>query len=183
MMKTWFRKYIGDLFLTGRFYGLFAVLAVLFLLRFFVSALGMLPVILLVAGIVFVALDYMLLFASGRGKVTGQRDCPVRLSNGDENTVTVTLRNHYGFNIHTEVIDEIPFQFQKRDARFQLELPAGAERNISYTLRPVKRGTYGFGKVRVYAMSRLGCIQRRFIVAEDRGCRCILPSCSYANIN
>lgn len=166
-MKLFLRKYIGDLFLTRRFYTLFVCLSVCFLIRFFVDALGILPWVFLMAGILLVIVDYLMLFLSSKGRITGKRICAARLSNGDENKVTLQLSNHYAFNVHLRLIDEIPFQFQKRDVNFHTDLTPGESREIAYFLRPVKRGAYDFGKVRVYAMSRFRWLQRRFIVAEE----------------
>lgn len=166
-MKLFLKKYIGDLFLTRRFYILFSVLAVLFLFRFFIPALGILPWLFLAVILALVCVEYFLLFLSQRGIVTGERICSSRFSNGDENKIAIHLNNHYSFMVFTQVIDEIPEQFQKRDLNFHLKIAAGKTDTINYLLRPVKRGEYAFGKVRVYAMTQLGILQRRFIVAED----------------
>lgn len=166
-MKVFLKKYIGDLFLTRRFYILFSVLAVLFLFRFFIAVLGILPWLLLAAVLTLIFVEYFLLFLSPKGSITGERICSARFSNGDENRVSVSLNNHFPFTVLMEVIDEIPEQFQRRDLNFHLKVSTGAVETINYFLRPLKRGEYHFGKVKVYAMTRLGILQRRFIVAED----------------
>ena len=43
---------------------------------------------------------------------------PERLSNGDENRVSLNLVNNYPFVAHLSLIEELPFQFQKRDFIF-----------------------------------------------------------------
>lgn len=166
-MKSFIRKYIGDLYLTSRFYILLTGLSVVFLIRFFVEELGAVPWLILIAVITIVLIDYILLFLSPEGSVTGERICPARLSNGDENKISIVVRNHYAFIVRLRIIDEIPFQFQKRDVNFYMTLSKGAIKDFIYYLRPVKRGEYEFGKVRVYVMSPLGWLQRRFILEED----------------
>lgn len=166
-MKIFLKKYIGDLFLTRRFYVLFSALSVLFLFRFFIAVLGILPWLLLAVVFTLIFVEYFLLFLLPKGSVTGERICSVRFSNGDENKVSISLDNYYPFTVFTEVIDEIPEQFQRRDLNFHLKIAAAKTDTINYRLRPVKRGGYSFGKVRVYAMTQLGILQRRFIVAED----------------
>lgn len=135
----------------------------------------MLPFLLLLACLVILIFDYALLFCSPGGKIDGERDCASRFSNGDENPVRITLTNQYSFQVHIGMIDEIPFQFQKRDLYFLLELKAGETRQHTYMLRPVKRGVYGFGCVRVYVTSRLGWVQRRFKLAGDEDIK-VYPS-------
>jgi len=166
-VKKKLRYYLGDLFLTRRFYWLLGSLSVLFLIRFFVEALGALPFILLLAGLTAVVVDYGLLFFTS-GKITGERRCPERFSNGDENEVTVHLRNHYTFRVRLGVVDEIPFQFQKRDVYFSRLLSAGGNDSIHYLLRPTQRGAYAFGAVRVYAATGLRWMERRFMIAGDQ---------------
>lgn len=165
-MNALVKKYIGALFLTRRFYMVLAGLSVLFLLRFFIESLGILPWAFLLAGVICILTDYFLLFFSA-GELAGERTCAERFSNGDENKVTITIKNNYPFRIKAFIIDEIPFQFQKRDASFIRNLTAGKEEQIVYFLRPVKRGEYNFGKVRMYAMSPFTLLQRRFIVSQD----------------
>jgi uncharacterized protein (DUF58 family) len=65
------------------------------------------------------------------------------------------------------IIDEIPFQFQKRDVWFKSYLKAGEKKRISYTLRPTKRGEYQFGKLHIYVRTPLGLFSKRFNYGKD----------------
>ena len=38
-----------------------------------------------------------------------------RMSNGDSNTVTISIKNANNFIVDLVIIDELPFQFQERD--------------------------------------------------------------------
>ncbi|MFC5410457.1 DUF58 domain-containing protein [Larkinella bovis] len=122
---------------------------------------------------VFVALclvDGVLLFrnASERAAFFARRELPDRLSNGDENPVTIYLENRYPFRTHLEIIDEIPFQFQKRDVLFTATLNAHETQTLRYELRPTKRGEYHFGAVNVYAMTVLRLLKRRYQFSQDK---------------
>lgn len=105
--------------------------------------------------------DIVILFAR-RKAVSCERTIPERLSNGDENTVSLTIRNNYGFKTKLEIIDEIPFQFQKRDFHITGKLEGGGDTRLNYTLRPVERGEYSFGSINVFAESPLGLARRKF---------------------
>jgi uncharacterized protein (DUF58 family) len=117
---------------------------------------------LLVAGL---GLDAVLLFWPGK-PVFARRDLPDRLSNGDENPLTIFLENRYPFRASLEVIDEIPVQFQRRDVLFRATLAANTNQAIRYQLRPVRRGEYTFGTVNVFAKTPLGLLKRRFRFGE-----------------
>ncbi len=91
-----------------------------------------------------------------------------RLSNGDANDIHINLFNKYPFPITAGIIDEIPQQFQRRNILFTVAISAGEEKQINYTLRPVKRGEYEFGVLNIYAKSFLGMVIRRYIFQEQR---------------
>jgi uncharacterized protein (DUF58 family) len=156
-----FKKYIGALYFTNRFYTALAIVAALFVTRFFLSWLGDLPFLL--AGILLslLLLDYVALFA-GTKRIFARRFTPERLSNGDENLVRIDIENNYSFPVYVQVIDEIPLQFQKRDAHFDTALSRNEQKIIQYYLRPVKRGEYNFGFLNVYVSSYLKFIRRRY---------------------
>jgi uncharacterized protein (DUF58 family) len=64
------------------------------------------------------------------------------------------------------MIDEIPAIFQRRDLRFSMSMKKAENKVLKYTLRPVKRGVYEFGKVNVFASTRIGLVSRRFKTGE-----------------
>lgn len=98
----------------------------------------------------------------GRRAVSAVRTCPERLSNGDDNEVDIRVESAYPFATQITVVDELPFVFQRRDVAFALRLGARAGATVTYTLRPVQRGVYGFGHIRVFATTAIGLVQRRY---------------------
>ncbi|MFC6103197.1 DUF58 domain-containing protein [Olivibacter domesticus] len=161
-MNRLFRLFYTDLFLCSRLFIALGLAALLFLFSFFFPWLGIIPVIfLLTVAIVFVA-DLFLLYASKGAKVTTTREVASRLSNSDDNDIHLTIKNHYPFNVHVGIIDEIPTQFQRRDIWFNKTLLAKATEGITYQLRPVKRGIYAFGDIHTFVQSPIKFIQRRF---------------------
>ena len=98
-----------------------------------------------------------------------------RFSNGDDNPVSIRIESNYPFAIRTEVIDEVPHVFQRRDILFKASLRKQGEATITYQLRPTERGVYGFGRVRVFASTLLGLVQRRFTCCEPQDVK-VYPS-------
>ncbi len=160
---SFFKKYIGSLFLTNRLYAALALCIVLFVTRYFLVWLGIIPFVAFLIFATIMVFDYLLLYASNQ-HVFARRSMAERLSNGDENGIRIDFENRYKIPINLEVVDEVPHQLQKRDVFFQLQLKANEQKHLIYQLRPVKRGTYNFGTVNLFVSSLIGFIRRRFIV-------------------
>lgn len=165
-MKHFFRKYYRDLFLGKRLFAGIGFCVSLFLFSFFLPWLGDLPYVFLGVLAVLVLIDFVLLYQTKRD-VFLRRDVPERLSNGDDNELQIFVENFYSFGIHIGIIDEIPFQFQKRDLWFKSDLKSGERKTIAYFLRPTKRGEYVFGQIRLYVQSPLRLVTRRFNFGEE----------------
>ncbi len=115
--------------------------------------------------VVLVLVDSVLLFKQKGLDAT--RILPEKLSNGDDNPIEITLKNSYNFNVQLKLIDEMPFQYQKRDFEIDTKLDKLTDKKITYTLRPLERGEYHFGNLNVYASSPIGLLTRRFQFAKD----------------
>ena len=119
------------------------------------------PYFIFTALTALILIDLILLFRTKKG-VFLHREVPERLSNGDENEINIYLENFYPFDVKIGLIDEIPFQFQKRDLWFDARLEPRTQKVITYYLRPTKRGEYEFGQSRLYVQSPLGLLNRRY---------------------
>ena len=91
-----------------------------------------------------------------------RRRLPKLFSLGDLNPVKIELTNQSGTKLFISLIDELPFQFQKRDFEEKLSLEPDEAKQIDYQLRPLKRGLYTFGKVNIFMSTRLGLVQKRY---------------------
>jgi uncharacterized protein (DUF58 family) len=160
-VKAFLQTYIAPLFFIRRWYATFIAVTVLFVCRFFLHWLGLLPYLALLTLTILFLLDYFLLFRNSNG-IFGRRTHAERFSNGDENAVQIHVENRYAFAVNIEVIDEVPVQFQRRDILFTASAKTGETVVINYNLRPVKRGTYHFGTVNVFIATSIGFISRRY---------------------
>jgi len=165
-LKQLIKHYYTDLFLGKRLFAGVGICVSLFLCSFFLNWLSDLAYICFWVLILLIVIDLVFLFNTTKG-VFLRRVLPERLSNGDDNAVNIYVENFYGFGVSLGIIDEIPFQFQKRDIWFKSSLKPGEQKTITYQLRPVKRGEYIFGLVRLYVSSPLGLIVRRFNFGEE----------------
>ncbi len=157
------KKYIGDLFLSTRFYLGAGICIAMFVLAFF------LPALLGAAGIVFMAFlllvlaDYLLLFIAGN-LPKANRIVASRLSNGDENKVTLLIRNRNRFAINVMIIDELPVQMQERQFKIEKKFAPLQQQNINYNILPAQRGSYEFGHILLYVSSQAGLVVKRFTI-------------------
>ena len=155
-----------SLYLDNKFFLYLALLIILFVAaEFWPVFMGVARAGMVVLGVVTL-IDVLLLYGT-KGEMTAEREMADRLSNGDENPIRVTINNRYRFPVGAIVIDEVPTQFQMRDAKYETQIPTGGSRTLRYTLRPVRRGSYTFGNLNVYARSPLCLAQRRFRLLSD----------------
>ncbi|MEX8548176.1 MAG: DUF58 domain-containing protein [Mucilaginibacter sp.] len=160
-MKNLYTNFYQNLFLGGRlFFGL-GLSVILFLLSFFFSWMGDVPLFFFWALLLLLLIDLVLLYRTKNG-VFARRNAPERLSNGDENDLGIYVENFYPFAINLGLIDETPFQFQKRDLWFKTSLKSREHKMINYQLRPTKRGEYEFGDILAYVQSPIKLISRRY---------------------
>ncbi|GAB2551382.1 DUF58 domain-containing protein [Spirosoma aerophilum] len=156
-------KLLRPLFIAARLWFVLIALILLFVAAYAFPALFPLVQLAFFMFVILVGIDAWLLFRpTVRTSIFARREVPDRLSNGDENPIMIYLENQYTFPVHLEVIDEIPFQFQRRDVLFHAHLKPRETRAIRYELRPTRRGEYSFGAVNVFALSPLGLLKRRY---------------------
>ncbi|ADB40944.1 DUF58 domain-containing protein [Spirosoma linguale] len=156
-------KLFRSLFVATRLWFALIALILLFVAAYAFPFLLPLVQVAFVVFILLIGVDGWLLFRpTARPGIFARREVPDRLSNGDENPITIYLENQYPFPAHLEVIDEIPFQFQRRDVLFRAHLKPRETRAIRYELRPTRRGEYNFGAVNVFTLSPLGLLKRRY---------------------
>ena len=160
------KKYIGDLFLTNRFYMVMVGCILFFIVSFFFPALGEIPKICFQAFLVLVLFDYLFLFFFGK-KPSARRFISERLSNGDENKIELRIKNEFSFPVKMQIIDELPEQFQVRDFKRNAYFKPKEQQKFVYTLRPVNRGEYFFGNILLFINSLLGLLVRRITIDAE----------------
>jgi uncharacterized protein (DUF58 family) len=161
--------FLRSLYFSLRIWLTILALAVAFVVSY---AMPVLFPILKIAFLVFVLLllaDVVALWRTGvANPFFAQRDVADRLSNGDENPVSIYLENRYRFQTYLEIIDELPAQFQRRDVLFKATLKPNERQTLQYSLRPTRRGEYTFGAVNVFVMTPLQLLKRRFRFGQDQ---------------
>lgn len=167
-------RFFKSLYLQKRFFYIATAIVIVFVLAFIYPILLSIGKIALIALAAFVLIDIFVLYFVKTG-LNGKRICPEKFSNGDQNNITIALKNNYTFPVKAIIIDEIPKQFQERNFSIYKKLKATSETNINYTLKPKERGEYYFGKLNVYVASPLGIVSKRYTF-DDNKMICTYPS-------
>jgi uncharacterized protein (DUF58 family) len=134
---------------------------VFLVMGFFFPLLYGLSIYTLLLILVLIITDAVILYANKIG-ISAKRNTLEKLSNGDENPVTIHIENKYSFPARLTVIDELPYQLQKRDAKYVLQIQPADNKTIQYIIRPVKRGEYHFGALNIFVKNQIGFLERRY---------------------
>ena len=177
------------MYLRYRFYYLLSAVILIIALGYAVPPLFSIGRILFWLLLIAVVIDILLLYipwnissnhTSQLSPLSSQllhayRSLSPRFSNGDDNPVNIRIESNYPFDIHADVIDEVPPIFQRRDILFKADVRRLGDVTVTYQLRPTERGVYGFGRVRIFASTLLGLVERRFTCCEPQDVK-VYPS-------
>ena len=169
-----YKKYIGDLFVTLRFYIAIGGCVLAYIASFFYAPLYAYVNIAFVIICLLVLADYLFLFVFFKPP-TAQRTVGDRLSNGEVNNVSISITNKMPFVITIHVTDELPEQLQERNMNVKKTLLPKKITEINYTIKPVQRGAYHFGNIIILFQSLLGFLQKRETIAAAETVR-VYPS-------
>lgn len=161
------------MFITHRFYVLLAAVILLFVAGFRWNFCYMTAWVALAIIVAALIIECCMLFYK-RG-IDASRLCAERFSNGDDNEVKISVDNGFPFKVNLTIIDESPVVFERRDNTYLTSLNSKQGKTVIYKLRPVKRGVYSFGKIRVFASTVIGLVQRRFTCGKEEDIK-VYPS-------
>jgi uncharacterized protein (DUF58 family) len=156
-------KYYKQIYFTTRFFIVGTLIVTLFAFSFIVHWLFPVGQIVLLLLFAISVADGILLF-SHTGTIDVHRLVPSIMSLGDENKIEITLYNNSNLKVSIEIYDEIPYQLQLRDLRFEIILGRNETGKLSYKLTPTRRGEYYFGSVNLFIKSILGFINRKLVI-------------------
>lgn len=160
------KQFFKDLYLNNFFFYILIGIVALFVCAFIFPVLYNAVWYLFFIVLIFLAIDILILFITKNG-IEATRTAPEKLSNGDENQISVSIKNYYNFSIFTKVIDEIPYQFQVRNFEIKRKVKTASQDDFNYNLRPTERGEYFFGTLNIYVSSPLKLVARRYRFAQD----------------
>ena len=159
-------NFIKSLYIHERFYLYISCIASIFLVSFWFPILYSLAWLLVTILGVLLLSDAYVIYKIKNG-IIARRILTEKFSNSDENPVAITVKNNYKFKVEIKLIDELPFQFQKRDFEYNCTLQPNENYNFEYEVKPVERGEYHFGKLNIYISSPLQLLSKRYSFNQD----------------
>lgn len=154
-------KWIAALFFCRRFFISWSVPVILFVLSYFFPVIFPVACLASFLCLALSILDVVLLFLTPH-RIHAYRQTEERWSLAEENQISIQLASTYTIPMTVSLIDEIPEQFQDRAFHLHGSLQPAGSASLHYMLKPLSRGEYHYGKLHVYASTRLGFLQRRF---------------------
>ncbi|MBN2166404.1 MAG: DUF58 domain-containing protein [Marinilabiliaceae bacterium] len=155
-------------FVTAWFYRTMGFIILIFVLGYFFQILMLIGLIALVIGVLITLIDIIQLYYSkNNNPIEATRNLPERFSNGDNNDITIIIKNNYTFKISLLLTEELPFQFQIRDFKYKINLLPNEQRVIKYTLKPSERGEYHFGHLNAFVQTPFHLLSRRLKLTNE----------------
>jgi uncharacterized protein (DUF58 family) len=153
---------MNNLFLTRRVFLLLGGVTLLFALSYRFGLLYNIAFALL--GLLFLTLllDIFWLYQP-KVQFDAFRILPKVFSLNDDNKVHIQIENKANRVFSYRLIDEIPFQFQKRDMLITGIIEKDKTQKLAYKLQPQERGEYHFGNILLFIQSNLGLAERRLV--------------------
>ena len=118
------KQLFKNIYLKKRFFIVLVSLVIGFLVSYIFPDLYGVFKIAFYLFILALLVDLLLVFGS-KGKISGERIIPDKLSNGDDNDLKIRVINRYLFKTNIKIIDELPHQFQKRDFGIETKIDKG----------------------------------------------------------
>lgn len=156
-----------NLYLHERFFNYLSVIAITFLVSFWIPILYNLSWFMVMSLIIVFFMDIYLLFRKKNG-IKANRILGNKFSNSDENKVPIYIESDYNFTIEIKIIDELPEQFQKRDFLKNATLEAFSTYNFEYLVTPFERGEYKFGNLNIYVSSFFKIVSKRYKFQQNQ---------------
>ncbi len=160
-------QFLRSFYIHTKFFRYIALLAASFVISYWVPVIYPIAWILVYVLLAFFIVDVYLLYAVGSA-ISAKRELPQKLSNSDDNVLSVRLTSKYAFPAEVVIIDELPLQFQKRDFEHKIRLLKSEDHLYQYSVRPVERGEYVFGNLNIYVSSPIGIVKRRYVFQKDQ---------------
>lgn len=160
------KNYISDLFVSTRFYMVMGTAVFIFLVAFFIPELLPVASYFLIVAVALVVIDYFFIFFINKTPAV-KRTVSDRLSNGDWNIIKLKIKNRMPWAVRMAVIDELPEQLQLRDFEIERRFAPSEQQVLEYAIRPLHRGEYFFGDIKLYVKSMLGLVVRRYSIAAE----------------
>lgn len=159
-------SFYKNLYVHSRTFLALSIVVVTFVLGFPFPIFFIIGKVLLVIVFTLMLLDAVLLFNKSTNLLVN-RNLPNLMSLGGKNEIMISVFNNSPLGLSVSLLHEMPYQFQLRDNEISFELPKNKQKEIKQNLRPLSRGKYQFGHVRLFLRTSLSLIERKVDFEEE----------------
>ncbi len=156
-----------DLFIAPRTWWGLVLLFVIFAASYAFPALFNLGKIAMVI-LFFVAIIDLLLLVSPKILLSATRKTSEKWSLSDTNKVHIHIRNATPLFWKLKIIDELPEELQVRNFLLYTTLDSMRDSDVEYQVKPLKRGLYTYGKIRIFVYTPFGLFSRRISTGGEQ---------------
>lgn len=115
----------------------------------------------------------VILLYSKKELLNCKRVLPNRLSNGDDNSVQLLLRNNSNLPLKLSIYEDLPVLLQLRIWKIDVELNRQGNQSVSYTVHPTQRGVYTWYNTYIITqVTFLGFVGRKITFENENTISC-----------
>ena len=153
------------IFIQQNLYIYLSGIVALFIFSHFYQSLFIIGRTLLILLVGIIVTDFILLSRFYK-EIDAFRIIQDKLSIGDENKITIHIKNNASISFHLSIIDELPAQLQIRNFELSAWVRAGGEKSFVYKIYPKERGEYHFGEINIYLSTRIKLLSFRITFGQ-----------------
>lgn len=153
-------KFAKNIYLTRWFFAAFVVVIFLYVLAFSIPSLEFLANVVLASLFGLTGIDILLIFSNSE-PIEVHRNVNSRLNLGDENKVTITIKNNTVQPINFSLIEGYPVEMQVRSTVFKGIISGNGSKEFHYQFVPKRRGEFFFKDAFVIIRSMFFLASRR----------------------
>lgn len=158
-------------YLTDRFFIGLAVLVVLFCVSFKLEPLFLATAGLAIGWFGLTVFDGLFLSFPKIG-FEAKRLVPERLSNGDQNEISLEVKSLYKTGLKATILEDMPYQLDLKKHQFKHRFEPQEHIHLRYQIAPKERGEYNFANIYVLVLSTLGLVQKRHVIPQVQKVAC-----------
>lgn len=164
-MKKIFSRF--DLYPGKRLYISLAMLIFMYIAAYAFPSFLTVANVSFVLFVFFISVDIIALILPSQ-PIAAKRKTLSKWSLGDENKISIEIKNNTSLSYQIRIEDEVPDGLPLADYTIKMQLPSQGNVVAKYTVTPLKRGEYQFGKIRIFISAIMGIFSRRISIDAEQ---------------
>lgn len=165
-------NFFKSFYLTPRTFIVLGICIALFCIGLVLNLSFIIGQLLLFLLFLTVLVETILLYSKSQ-LVTSRRILPNRLSNGDENSIELQIRNNSTIDLDLTIYEDLPDLLQLRIWKIAVLLKKSANQKVVYEVRPTQRGIYTWQNTSILcSVSFLSFVARKMTFEDMASISC-----------